>query len=113
MAQSLAKIYIHVIFRTKNQDILIDDNMRDELHRLINILKIRKSIIGGNRFRMNTGGFLKHIMSNMMRGMFGISNCALSGLENLFSLYPGRCPGLTNYAPLGRGKAMNTSLTQS
>ena len=33
MAQSLAKIYVHVIFRTKNQDVLIDDDIRDELHR--------------------------------------------------------------------------------
>ena len=32
MAQSLAKIYIHVIFRTKNQDVLIDNDVRDELH---------------------------------------------------------------------------------
>ena len=39
MAQSLAKIYAHIIFRTKNQDILIDDNVRVELHRyMIGIL---------------------------------------------------------------------------
>ena len=33
MAQSLAKIYVHVIFHTKHQDVLIDDDIRNELHR--------------------------------------------------------------------------------
>src|SRR6266700_6780024 len=32
MAQSLAKIYIHLIFSTKNRDPLLRDDIRPELH---------------------------------------------------------------------------------
>jgi putative transposase len=35
MPQSLAKVYLHVIFSTKNRDPLLADAWRDELFRVI------------------------------------------------------------------------------
>jgi REP element-mobilizing transposase RayT len=51
MAQSLAKVYLHVIFSTKNREPLIADNWRDELFRVlggtINNLDCQSLIVGG------------------------------------------------------------------
>ncbi len=33
MAQSLAKLLVHLIYSTKNRELLLPDNIRDELHR--------------------------------------------------------------------------------
>jgi REP element-mobilizing transposase RayT len=51
MPQSLAKVYIHAIFSTKNREPLLADNWRDELFRVLggaaNNLGCQSLIVGG------------------------------------------------------------------
>src|SRR5439155_26938127 len=51
MAQSLAKVYLHVIFSTKNREPLLLDDWRDELFRVMggaaNNLGCQSLIVGG------------------------------------------------------------------
>jgi len=51
MSQSLAKVYLHGIFSTKNREPLLADNWRDELFRVmggtINNLGCQSMIVGG------------------------------------------------------------------
>jgi putative transposase len=51
MPQSLAKVYLHAIFSTKNREPLITDTWRDELFRVmggtINDLNCQSLIVGG------------------------------------------------------------------
>ena len=51
MPQSLAKIYVHAIFSTKNREPLLHDDWRDELFRVIggtaNNLGYQSLIVGG------------------------------------------------------------------
>ncbi|MBA4159662.1 MAG: IS200/IS605 family transposase [Gemmatimonadetes bacterium] len=51
MPQSLAKVYIHVVFSTKNRDALLADDWRDELFHVLggtaNHLGCQSLIVGG------------------------------------------------------------------
>ena len=51
MPQSLAKVYLHVVFSTKNRAPLLADEWRDELFRVLggaaNNLGCQSSIVGG------------------------------------------------------------------
>src|SRR5271163_158704 len=51
MPQSLAKVYVHTIFSTKNREPLLHDDWRDELFRVIggtaNNLGCQSLIVGG------------------------------------------------------------------
>ena len=50
MAQSLAKIYIHLIFSTKNREPVLLDSFRDELHNvmggLLNAMGCQSMVVG-------------------------------------------------------------------
>jgi putative transposase len=51
MAQSLAKIYIHIIFSTKNRELILHDDWREELFKILggsaNGIGCQSLIVGG------------------------------------------------------------------
>ena len=64
MAQSLAQLYVHLIFGTHNRESLLHDSLRDEMHQyMCGILKRMDSSV----VSINSVGDHVHILLHMSR----------------------------------------------
>ena len=92
MPQSLAKVYIHVIFSTKNREPLLAEEWRDELFRILggaaNNLGCQSLIVGGVADHV-------HLLFQLGRTI-SIAD-AVGKIKSTSSLWIGQTPGLSGF----------------